>query len=55
MTSGKMNIKSRVVHYTDADIENLNTKWKPTGTTYVSTEERMRRAAEKELEQARAA
>jgi len=48
MASGKISIKSRVVHYGDEDLDNLNTIWEPTGTTYVSTEERVRLAAEKE-------
>jgi len=48
MFGGEIKMKSRVVHYTDDDIQNLEEKWIPTGTTYVSTEERIRLAALKE-------
>jgi hypothetical protein len=36
---GQVSIESYVVDYTEKDLENLNTIWKPTDTKYVSKEE----------------
>ena len=36
---GQVSIESYVVEYTEKDLENLNTIWKPTDTKYISKDE----------------
>lgn len=50
MFGGMANIRSYVTAYDDNDIPNLEGKWQPTGTTYLSSWDRKRIAEEREAQ-----
>jgi len=48
MTAGEIKINSKVVYYTEDDVKNLKEKWIPTGTSYLSLDDRITMEKERE-------